>query len=483
MNHLIQKFKRISLEEKLNWLRMTAIIPMVIGVSILLMLMISFNEEYNKTAQNVTMASKFNFSFSEDMDYKMYRIVIGAETFETMRPYAEINRAREVFDRLNSSAVTEESKIRTRQIMKLLDNLEKCIKEIEAADVMDDYVENDKRLRMDVNVFTEIIKDKVSQYIYYETGNLEHLRLKLEKDIMRTIGISVVTFTILVFVIWKLTNVITKSITRPIKELCEMTQQVAEGNFNVIGPQNIFGELEILSRNFDYMVERVSTLIDDVKVEQTNLRKKELELLQAQINPHFLYNTLDTIMWLAIDNQNDKVVEMVTALSQFFRTSLSGGQDMIPIREELEHVRSYLDIQQLRYGDIMKYSIDVPKSIQDNLIIKMTLQPLVENALYHGIKMQRGKGKIAINAVEDEQNIYIVVEDNGIGMKAEEVEQFNQEMTNGMREDRKEHFGLNNVNRRIKLYFGEEYGLILESELGVGTKTIVVVPKADNLKS
>lgn len=213
------------------------------------------------------------------------------------------------------------------------------------------------------------------------------------------------------------------------------------------------------------------------KVEQQNLRKKELQLLQEQINPHFLYNTLDTIMWLAIDHQDDKVVEMVAALSGFFRTSLSHGEDKITIREELEHVENYLKIQQLRYGDIMEYSIDVPDEIKKNDIVKITLQPLVENALYHGLKKQREKGMIKISSVDDENNIFLIVEDNGVGMQPEQVVQINKEMYEDIWVNRTTGFGIANVNRRIKLYYGEEYGLILESEPDIGTKVIVVVPK------
>ena len=178
-------------------------------------------------------------------------------------------------------------------------------------------------------------------------------------------------------------------------------------------------------------------------------------------------------MWLAIDHQDDKVVEMVAALSGFFRTSLSHGEDKISIREELEHVENYLKIQQLRYGDIMEYSIDVPDEIKKNDIVKITLQPLVENALYHGLKKQREKGMIKISSVDDENNIFLIVEDNGVGMQPEQVVQINKEMYEDIWVNRTTGFGIANVNRRIKLYYGEEYGLILESEPDIGTKVIV----------
>jgi len=479
---LLSEFQTMSVEKKLKTLRMLLIMPMTMGILALLVLMINFNEEYNETVKNVTMASKFNFSFSEDVDYKMYRIVIGAETFETMRPYEDIQHARDIFEQLYENASTEEGKIRTRQIGKLLDNLEKSIQEIEHSDLKNDYQKNNERLTLNVNVFTDIIKDKVSQYIYYETGNLHRLRTNLETQIMQTIVAAVSILGILILVIWKLSKMITASIVRPIDQLCDMTREVAAGNFELSGPTNTSEELQVLTENFEYMAKQVSLLIDNIKEEQENLRKKELQLLQEQINPHFLYNTLDTIVWLAIDHQDDKVVEMVTSLSRFFRTSLSSGKDIVTIREELEHVESYLQIQELRYEDIMEYSIEVPEEIRDNDIIKMTLQPLVENALYHGLKMQRNKGQIRIIGTCDEENIYLTVEDNGVGMKPEDVEKINSEMQENRWDTRTEGFGIFNVNRRIKLYFGEKYRLILESELQVGTKVIVVVPKNTEIK-
>lgn len=419
----------------------------------------------------------FNFSFSEDMDYKMYRIVIGAESFDAMKPYEEIKEAKELVKELNKNAVTDESKLRTRQIGKLLDNLKISIEEIEHSDLKNDYMENNQRLRLNVNVFTEIIKEKVSEYIYYEIGNMESMRVKLEKEIMHTITITLIAVLFLSLITWKLSKLISQSISYPVRQLCEMTKEVAQGNFDVHGPQNTTEELQILTNNFEHMAQKVERLIEDVKVEQQNLRKKELQLLQEQINPHFLYNTLDTIMWLAIDHQDDKVVEMVAALSGFFRTSLSHGEDKISIREELEHVENYLKIQQLRYGDIMEYSIDVPDEIKKNDIVKITLQPLVENALYHGLKKQREKGMIKISGVDDENNIFLIVEDNGVGMQPEQVVQINKEMYEDIWVNRTTGFGIANVNRRIKLYYGEEYGLILESEPDIGTKVIVVVPK------
>ena len=262
----IARFRKFSIEEKLKWLRMVVIIPALVGIITLLVIMINFNESYNEAVKNVSVASKFNFSFSEDMDYKMYRIVIGAESFDAMKPYEEIKEAKELVKELNKNAVTDESKLRTRQIGKLLDNLKISIEEIEHSDLKNDYMENNQRLRLNVNVFTEIIKEKVSEYIYYEIGNMESMRVKLEKEIMHTITITLIAVLFLSLITWKLSKLISQSISYPVRQLCEMTKEVAQGNFDVHGPQNTTEELQILTNNFEHMAQKVERLIEYVNV-------------------------------------------------------------------------------------------------------------------------------------------------------------------------------------------------------------------------
>ncbi|MBQ5375801.1 MAG: sensor histidine kinase, partial [Lachnospiraceae bacterium] len=210
--------------------------------------------------------------------------------------------------------------------------------------------------------------------------------------------------------------------------------------------------------------------------EQKRLRKAELDLLQAQINPHFLYNTLDAIVWSAEAGNQKQVVSMVGSLSDFFRTSLNRGKEIITIREELQHVRSYLEIQQIRYQDILSYEISVPEDIFEYRIPKITLQPLVENALYHGIKNRRGGGKIIVSGENKEDCILLKVIDDGMGMTKERK----AEVERGLREATPEEssiYGLYNINERIRLTYGGSYGIYLESEFEKGTVVTVRLPK------
>jgi len=240
--------------------------------------------------------------------------------------------------------------------------------------------------------------------------------------------------------------------------------------------------VQMLSDQYDQMVVRIGQLIDHIREEQEQKRATELKLLQAQINPHFLYNTLDTIVWLAEGKRHQDVVNMITALSSFLRIGLNKGRDFIAIKEEAEHVDSYLQIQHFRYEDILDYEIDIDSEIRDCRTLKLTLQPIVENALYHGIKNRREKGFLQILGWREDDTILLQVKDNGIGIKADVLARMQQLVQAGETEaekadpNRREGFGIANVAERIRLNFGAEYGLQIESEYGVGTVVTVRLP-------
>lgn len=229
------------------------------------------------------------------------------------------------------------------------------------------------------------------------------------------------------------------------------------------------------------MIDKINELLEQVTTEQIRLRKAEFELLQTQINPHFLYNTLDTIIWLAEAGKQREVVGMVGSLSEFFRASLNQGKDIISIREELQHVKSYLEIQQVRYQDILKYEIQVPGELDKYLIPKITIQPIVENALYHGIKNKRGLGRIRVSGKKEEGGFAIQVEDNGIGINEERLRQVRDKIQYRTPAEN-DIYGLYNVNERIRLNFGEKFGISIESVYGEGTVVSIHLPYGEEGK-
>lgn len=295
---------------------------------------------------------------------------------------------------------------------------------------------------------------------------MERLYLEITLIIIAAVFLLLVTF--------RRSLRLSRSITQPISNLCSRVQAIGDGNLTPQTPiQAKEYEIQTLSDGFEHMVERLNQLIEQNRQEQIRLRSAELALLQAQINPHFLYNTLDTIVWLTEMEKNEQAVEMVTSLSAFFRSSLSNGRDIITLREEEQHVRSYLEIQQVRYKDILDYSIEIDASLAEYEIPKLTLQPLVENALYHGIKQKRGQGFIRVSGTPCGDTISLIVEDNGAGMDEECL----KKVRGALVREQEIGFGLSTVHERLQLLFGPEYGLQIDSEAGKGTRVSVKIPK------
>jgi two-component system sensor histidine kinase YesM len=276
---------------------------------------------------------------------------------------------------------------------------------------------------------------------------------------------------------------LTKRITQPIQILMNKMRKAASGYLDAKVKPNGDDEIADLGKSFNIMLEKIKSLIEKSRREQERVQLADLRTLQAQINPHFLYNTLDSILWMAEDENKQSVIKMVKALSRFFRLSLNKGRDWISIKTELEHVENYLVIQQMRYRDILQYEINVDPALQIYPIMKMSLQPLVENAIYHGIKNKRGQGMIRIGGYIDGHFMVLTVEDNGIGIVPEKLavlrEQLEQPADAHLPsdDDHEGGFGLLNVHHRIRLYFGAQYGIELDSIHKEGSKVSIRIPK------
>jgi len=233
-------------------------------------------------------------------------------------------------------------------------------------------------------------------------------------------------------------------------------------------------ETSKLAHAFNIMVGKIRELMWQIVQDQEQKRKSELNALQAQINPHFLYNTLDSIIWMAECNRNREVVQMTSALAKLFRASISKGEELVPVGTEIIHIENYLKIQKMRYKDKLDYHIDVDDAVKHYQTIKVILQPIVENAIYHGIKKKKGPGLITITAREEGTDLILQVSDNGIGMDKETLRMLLEPAPAG-REGRG--VGVRNVHERLQLYFGKSYGLSFESRPGEGTTAFLRFPK------
>ena len=263
---------------------------------------------------------------------------------------------------------------------------------------------------------------------------------------------------------------------RPIRRIQTYIKDMENGEFGKPLPSMRSDEIGSLAENTQEMSEKIGELLETVKTEQKRMRTAEFKALQAQINPHFLYNSLDSINWLVRKGNTEKAIEMISALTTFFRIGLSKGRDIITVREELEHVRSYFVIQKIRYENQFEYSFYVDPETENYFVPKLMLQPLVENALYHGIKLCDRKCILMIQVLSHGDRIEIEVLDNGAGMDAETLESVRKAMEH-KGENRANSYGVVNVNDRIQILAGQEYGLRLTSEKGVGTSARIVLPK------
>lgn len=293
----------------------------------------------------------------------------------------------------------------------------------------------------------------------------------------RTMAVMIIIVAILVMIFAN--QFVAVRVAKPLRSLEDSLTGIGidrEPQIYIGGPP----EIQHLGETIRSMVEQLRQLTDDIVKEQEEKRKSELDALQSQINPHFLYNTLDSIMWMIEAEKYDDAISMVQALSRLFRISLSKGKNIITVGEELQHAKNYLDIQKYRYKNKFTSYFEIEEGIEKYKTIKLIIQPLIENAIYYGMEYMDGDGEIYVRAYTKEQDLFIEVEDNGLGMQKEQVESL---LTDGTRiRSKGSGIGIRNVHQRIQLYFGVEYGLEILSEPDEGTMVRIHLPKTENME-
>ena len=471
------------MKKKILTLAAVVTLPFILLVMYLLASMASYSNTYSEIVSNMTVANNYNLNFKEEMDESLYKLVVGYVTLDNIEsdkslknPYVLIEELRSEFTRLTAITTESESKLWLESLLRNINALEKRVDDIvDSIDAGGRYSENIEMLDNNIYILTELIQDDIQYYIYYQTRYMEKVTDTLQKQIGRFMVVCSILIAVLIAVVAVSAVMIVSGILQPIRQLNSVTEKIAQGDFNARAQVNSDDEVAELAVSFNKMAGNMQSLIDKVKEDERKMRKADLRLLQEQIQPHFLYNTLDTIVWLIESNEPDEAVTMVVTLSDFFREILSKGKEFISIKEEEKHISSYLQIQEMRYRDILESLFDRVQVIYKYQILKLTLQPVVENALYHGIKYKRAKGCIHIHGEKEGDIIRLTVRDDGVGMDEEELAQLRQQIEKPCQETEKG-FGLANVNERIHMYFGYEYGMKIESEKGKGTTVEIVIP-------
>jgi two-component system sensor histidine kinase YesM len=473
----------LSLRTKIL-LSFSIVIFMMAAINAVLILeVLRFNRQYDAIITNVTTANSINGYIKPAIDTEMWNIVAGKNEFKEGNQYEIIEQVDSQITSMMANTESDKSRIKLEVILRTMNTLSRYIDKMGTQIAQGSGVADNELVLENIRGVSEVVEESVQDYMLFEVNQAEQQYKQTQTRFTRWTIIYMILLPCVIGFSIVAAWIISASIYIPIKKLHNVTTTITKNDLQALMTSDNVDEITELGLSFNIMIGRIRELLAAKIKEQEHLKKVELRALQAQINPHFLYNTLDTIIWLAEANKTDQVVEIVRALSSFFRIALSKGQDWITIRQEIEHVRSYLTIQKMRYRDILDYKVEVDEDILDGAILKLTLQPLVENALYHGIKNKRNGGTITVRAKRTDQNMVLLeVQDDGVGFTRYKLTRIQEEIDNDSDEItlKESGFGLENVNKRVKLFYGKQYGLSINSQYLEGTQVIVAIPLKDN---
>ena len=469
--------KEKSILGRINDLSHRIVLMLVIPIIISLVLMLFYAWKYHSSIHRMQTIASLKTVVAEDIPGAAWNIISGRESFAESGIYVKIKDVNETIERI-SEQTTEENRLSLMVAGRTMETLQNYVDRIR--DNMEDQVPvvESEAILVEVRDVATLVDSMLNEYIAQEIASSARMSVSLLWVIIIT---AVVEVLIVIVALWFRNRSVKKTalfVRQPIERLEEVTALLAAGTLDARLTDTDVTELRNLTKQVNSMADDLEAMMKKSELDAKRLRKAELRTLQAQINPHFLYNTLDAIVWKAEAGEKDEVIQLTSALSDFFRISLSSGADWIAIEQEKKHIEGYLKIQQTRYRDILKYEIDIPDDIDEYYMLKLMLQPLVENALYHGIKIKRGGGKITVTGRKEGNFLVFSVKDTGLGMTKEQLRDLNERMKKGqptVSEGGSGGFGLVNVNMRIRLYYNLTDGLEIESD-SEGTTVKFKVP-------
>ncbi len=437
--------------------------------------------QYDQIIANISLSNEINQIVKVKLPAELWNIVSGRVAFTSGRHYEYLNKINDGIETLLKSQ-SKYLDVRTLEVAKrasltLVNNIEQLGTQI----ILGGSVQANEKKLDEIRGITSLLSDILQDFIISEIEAVSITNNSIKKTSMVLSAIQFMLLIIVLAIVFYESITLSTLIEKNIHAMERFSNKLASGDLSAkVKPATLI-EFKNLTENLNVMGYKIENLIKQNIEEQKNLQKAELKTLQAQITPHFLYNTFDTIIWLAEEGENEEVIKITRAFSQFLRTSLSRGHEWITMGQEIEYVRNYLTIQKVRYGNILSYEIDVPDEVCKYKMLKLTLQPLVENAIYHGIKNKRGRGHIYVSVNyenSDKKRLNVVVKDDGIGFTDEKLKQVRSELS-GTKSSEQLHaiYGLYNVNKRLILYYGEETeGISIESTYGDGSTIYFSVP-------
>ncbi|MCH1978267.1 sensor histidine kinase [Lawsonibacter sp. OA9] len=475
MKNLYTNFASIHIILKQSY--RTILTVMLCPTLAILLAVVIMTSQYNQKIGNINSASIIQSQLESALNEELWYIV-SEQKEGSAEEYADIlTDVENMMENLYLSSHSDTEALRYVQAgQRALDTLQQYTDKLHLQIEQRVSATENEGLYREIKSVIGMVGTMMQQYIKEEIDMIalqnEHIRQVI---LIIAVFVGAVLLFMIGFSVAAYNNVM-NGVIQPIRDMEEMTDRVRAGNLTARVEITQVEELSRLCESLNLMVQRISDLLEERVQAQRALRKSELRILQEQITPHFVYNTMETIIWLAEEGRNGDVIDITMAFTDFFRISLSRGREYVNVSEEVQHIEKYIEIQKVRYINFLTSDIIIDPGIMDCKILKLTLQPLVENAIYHGLKKRRGAGHISVTGVKTMTgNIVFVVEDNGVGMTPGKLTRIQRALREGAMSD-EIGVGLFNVNQRLRLYYETE-GLQIMSTCGAGTSVSFEIPQ------
>lgn len=464
--------QQTSIKAKLKESYQIIIMVMAIPSVILMVAIWIMSHQYSNSVVQVNTAVRLQNIAQKQLQEEMWDIISGKHDFNESRQYELINELDRGLNQLTSR--NQEAMQYVAAARRASGTMQNYVDQIGEQIARKSSVSYNEGVYRELVGVANLIYRMLEQYIHEEIAMLARQSERIQVAVVAVSMLTVLLFGLVLSFATQAYHDVQSTIQAPILNLEEMTARIAAGDLESRAQSLAIEEVESLTKGLNVMAERLQKLIDERIAVQQDLQKSEMRAMQAQITPHFVYNTFETIVWLAENQRTKEVVDITMAFTDFFRISLSQGKDFISVEREEQHVRSYLAIQSVRY-ESMSYEITIDKALKDYFMLKLLLQPLVENAIYHGLKKKRSRGRIWITGTLNiDHTMTFRVDDDGLGMTAERLQKVRERLLQ-KHEFEEGGFGVFSVNQRIRLYYGGD-GLRIDSEYGKGTQVSFTLP-------
>ncbi len=466
---------RKSLDKRMSTAMNVLLVLMLVPALVSVGLMLVFSAQYHSVIVHMDEVSSLMPMIQDELVIETSNIVVGRTRFDAGSQYEILGELKRRLDALINSGAASQRELEVAK--RTLSTMEKKIgalgEQLGNSARVDETMHTQDEIRDIGTLCVELLQKSIKAEIEASAKASDRMQQVIRTTMLLEVALLLIT---LLFAVAARRS-LARTIQQPIDRLKLFAGRIAAGSLKERAVPPDIDELHDLTISLNAMAEKLEQLIEENNLEQQNLKKSELRTLQAQITPHFLYNTLDAIISLAESKRVEEVVEITTALSSFYRTSLNNGKDWITIAQEQQHLDGYLTILRVRYRDILKYEIYIDERLRGSIILKLLVQPLVENALYHGIKNRRGGGMLQIRIERDgDRMMRVSVRDSGAGMDQDRLFQTRMALARSEPLAAESGYGLYSVDKRIKLYYNQQNGLQIDSIKGEGTTVWFTVP-------